>query len=467
MARRPMPDVIVVVPGITGSVLQKDGRDVWAVSGGAVVQGLRSLGGSIQDLALPPGAPPLADLGDGVTATRLISDVHLIPGLWKIDGYSRLLTAIERRFDVRLGENLFAFPYDWRRDNRAAAHRLARESHGWLTAWRERSGNHDARLVIVAHSMGGLVARYFLEPLDGWASTRMLLTFGTPYRGSLNALEFIANGMRKRLGPIRLADLSRLLRSFDSVYQLLPVYPCVDTGDDRMLRVTETTGIPNLDPARAAAARAFHEEIRQAVRAHEQDQAYLDRRYAINPIVGMFQPTALSARLRGGDLETLSSYPGEDQDGDGTVPRVSATPLELGRAGREVYVANRHACLQNSQSMLDHLTGLLSGLELNLDAYYGPLATRLALAMDDAYPTGDPILVRVWPEDAETVALSATVTDTHGEVVLRVPLTPTGDGWWQAELGPRPEGAYRVVVGGEGAVDPVSDVFAVVSGSGA
>jgi hypothetical protein len=42
-----------------------------------------------------------------------------------------------------------------------------------------------------------------------------------------------------------------------------------------------------------------------------------------------------------------------------------------------------------------------------------------------------------------------------------------GGGWWQAELGPRSEGAYRVVVGGEGAVDPVSDVFAVVSGSGA
>jgi hypothetical protein len=460
MARRPLPDVMVIVPGITGSVLQKDGRDVWAVSGGAAVQALRSLGRSLQDLALPPGAAPLDDLGDGVTAPRLVSDVHLIPGLWKIDGYSRLVAGVERRFDVRAGENLFAFPYDWRRDNRAAAHRLARDSHGWLRAWRQRSGNADARLIILAHSMGGLVARYFLEPLDGWRSTRMLITFGTPYRGSLNALEFVANGLRRRLGPIPLADLSRLLRSFDSVYQLLPLYPCVDAGGGRLLRVTETTGIPNLDPARAAAARAFHEEIREAVEAHQQDQAYLDRRYAVHPIVGMFQPTALSARLRGGRLETLSSYPGEDQDGDGTVPRVSATPLELGRAGREVYAANRHACLQNSRSMLDHVTGLLSGLDLDLDTYYGPLPTRLSLDVEDGYAAGEPVGVRVRPEDEGTRSLTATLTGANGEVFQRLPLTPADDGWWAGELGPCSEGTYRVVVDGEDA-EPVADVFAV------
>jgi hypothetical protein len=460
MARRPMPDVLVIVPGITGSVLQKDGRDVWAISGGAVVQALRSLGRSVQDLALPPGASALDDLGDGVTAPRLVADVHLIPGLWKIDGYSRLVAAVERRFDVRVGENLFAFPYDWRRDNRVAAHRLARQSAGWLRAWRQRSGNPDARLIILAHSMGGLVARYFLEPLGGWRSTRMLVTFGTPYRGSLNALEFVANGLRRRLGPVPLADLSRLLRSFDSVYQLLPVYPCVDAGGERLLRVTETTGIPNLDPARAAAARAFHEEIREAVEAHEQDQAYLDRRYAVHPIVGMFQPTALSARLGEGRLETLTSYPGEDQDGDGTVPRVSATPLELGRSGREVYAANRHACLQNSRSMLDHVTGLLSGLDLDLGTYYGPLPTRLSLDVEDGYAAGEPVGVRVRPEDEEARALVATLTDADGEVVQRLPLTPADDGWWAVELGPCAEGTYRVVVAGEDA-EPVADVFAV------
>jgi pimeloyl-ACP methyl ester carboxylesterase len=39
------------------------------------------------------------------------------------------------------------------------------------------------KLILVGHSMGGLVARYFLECLEGWRDTRRLVTFGTPYRG--------------------------------------------------------------------------------------------------------------------------------------------------------------------------------------------------------------------------------------------------------------------------------------------
>ena len=35
MSRTPVGDVIVLLPGIMGSVLQKDGKDVWALSGGA------------------------------------------------------------------------------------------------------------------------------------------------------------------------------------------------------------------------------------------------------------------------------------------------------------------------------------------------------------------------------------------------------------------------------------------------
>ena len=56
--------------------------------------------------------------------------------------------------------------------------------------------------------MGGLVSRYFLECLEGWKDTKALVTFGTPYRGSLNALDGLANGLKK--GPL---DLSSWLAS--------------------------------------------------------------------------------------------------------------------------------------------------------------------------------------------------------------------------------------------------------------
>jgi hypothetical protein len=459
MSLRPMRDVVILLPGITGSVLRKDGRDVWAVSAPAALGALATLGRSIQALALPPNGP--ADADDGVTAARLMPDVHLVPGLWRIDGYSRLVEAITRTFDVRSGQNLFEFAYDWRRDNRVAAHRLARASHRWLRTWRERSGNDRAKLILVAHSMGGLVARYFLEPLDGWTSTRMLVTFGTPYRGSLNALNFIANGMRKRLGPVTLLELTDLLRSFDSVYQLLPIYPCLDAGDGPLVRVSEATAIPGLNPSRAASALRFHHEIGEAVRAHEQEQAYLDGRYSIHPIVGTFQPTSQSAQLRGGRLTTLHTYAGEDQDGDGTVPRVSATPLELSGQRRETYVATRHASLQNGESTLVQLAGLLADIDLDLAAYYG-LNIRLSLDVDDAFATGEPVTIRAKAED-ETVALTAVVVNTiTGELADQARLRPTTEGWCSAEFQPLAEGTYRVTVAGEGAVDLVSDVFAVL-----
>lgn len=48
--KTPMKDMIVILPGITGSVLQKDGKDIWAVSGQAFLQALTTLGNSVQQL---------------------------------------------------------------------------------------------------------------------------------------------------------------------------------------------------------------------------------------------------------------------------------------------------------------------------------------------------------------------------------------------------------------------------------
>ena len=124
-SKQPMGDVIVLLPGILGSVLQRDGRDVFAMTPGAAWRALVSLGRSVNDLELHGDDPSVDDLGDGVTAPRLQSDLHLIPGLWSIDGYSHIRSSIFATFDVVDGQNWFDFPYDWRRDNRVAARHLA------------------------------------------------------------------------------------------------------------------------------------------------------------------------------------------------------------------------------------------------------------------------------------------------------------------------------------------------------
>jgi hypothetical protein len=59
-----MRDVVVILPGITGSVLQKDGKDLWAVSGGGSMASLQSpMEKSLQQLKLDGDDPELEDLG--------------------------------------------------------------------------------------------------------------------------------------------------------------------------------------------------------------------------------------------------------------------------------------------------------------------------------------------------------------------------------------------------------------------
>ena len=95
--KAPMKDMIIILPGILGSVLQKDGKDLWAVSGQSIWQILTRSGETIHNLKLAQDDAEAASLGDGIRATALIQDTHLIPGFWKIDGYTktaRLITCL-------------------------------------------------------------------------------------------------------------------------------------------------------------------------------------------------------------------------------------------------------------------------------------------------------------------------------------------------------------------------------------
>jgi hypothetical protein len=455
-----MPDIIVLLPGILGSVLRKDGRDVWAPSGDALLGGLLSGGNSIRALTLAEDDAQ-EDLEDGVTADRLMPDIHLLPTLWKIDGYTKIRQTIGTVFNVTEGQNYFEFPYDWRRDNRVAASKLQRNSHEWLKEWRERSGNHEAKLILIAHSMGGLVARYYLEILEGWRDTRALITFGTPYRGSFNALDALANGVRK--GPFGLLDFSEFARSLTSIYQLLPIYESYNQGDGRLVRIGETQGIPNVEAAKAAAALDFHHEIEAKVDEHLQRPDYKEG-YETFSVVGIRQPTFQSARGDRDGVVLLNTRRDEDPKGDGTVPRPSATPLELSDDPGNMYSATRHASLQNAQAVLEHLAGVITNLYLDLGAYRAPtsIRARLSLHIEDAYWPNEPVKLRVQP-DRGGLELNAAITEARtGREVSRQPLRPSvEEGWQEAEFAPLAGGAYRVAVSGNAAVEPAEDVFAV------
>jgi len=243
-----MSDVIVLIPGILGSVLVKDGRAIWGASGSSIGNNLITFGGALKELELPSGLGH-NDPNDGVTAPRILPKLFMVPTFWKADGYGRLADRLKERFAVTRATddhagNLVEFPYDWRLSNQLNAQRLSDRVGPVLDRWRQSTNNSEAKLIFICHSMGGLVARYFLEVLEGRELTRKLITIGTPYQGSVNALETLVNGLFLGLGRVGVS-FDKFVRSLPSIYQLLPTYDCLDVGDGKQ-RGLSKGDLPNV-----------------------------------------------------------------------------------------------------------------------------------------------------------------------------------------------------------------------------
>lgn len=463
--RLPLRDVIVVLPGIMGSTLTREGRgDVWGTSLSAIWGLASSFGRSVEDLALPSddGADD-EQADDGVRSTSLIRDLHGLPGLTLVDGYTRLCDRIRERFAVIPGENFIEFHYDWRRDNRRHARRLQQQSAEWLE--RARSTHKDARLVLIAHSMGGLIARYFTEKLGGWKDTRALLTFGTPFLGAAKVLSTVMDGARLNLfGPLSMAAPTATLRTFPSIHQLLPVYKSVEVADaterlplahksERRLNL-EACG---LDVDRVIEGRAFHRELYDAALINRKNADYGEADYTQLSVVGYHQPTVQAVRWRGGKLEVV-----EADAGDGSVPHDSAILKGYGPNVASTPITELHGSIQNADQaflVLEHL--LASTRTASPPEPFAGGASPVGFRCEDAYPAQEPFTLHARPGDAD-VALVATVTSAGGEA-RSLPFQPGADGWHAAAVPALPAGVYRVAVAGPG-TDTVHGVFVAMAG---
>lgn len=407
-----MNDVVVVVPGMLGTTLHKDGHDLWAPSADGVLRALWSFGRSLNDLALPDG---IGDdhPSDGVLPGRLMPDLHLVPGIWTYNlGYDRLLSQLRTTFhaiepdpaDPDRIPNLLTFPYDWRLSNRFNAGQLKNLVEPALERWQAQGGEcAEARLVFVCHSMGGLIVRWYVSMLGGAEVTRRLITFGTPHRGSIAALDQLVNGITKGWGRFQV-ELTPTLRSLPSAYQLLPEYACIERPDGTLAKTTDVD-LPELPSAMVADGMQFHDAMDQA--DHGAALLY--------PIVGCGQPTATTTRIRAGNAMPLGTFLGEDQGGDGTVPRLAAAPkaLELGDPAISP-VTEQHGTLQHNAHILDLLGRILDAPTRPRPLGHGYVhldAATIGIETSDSVAAGEAVSVSL---SGSGEPLLVTVTDEHG-----------------------------------------------------
>ncbi len=248
---------IIVIPGILGSRLVDDesGELVWGKFD--KVRFFRRTTADVSAIALPMReGVPLDQLRDSIrsdgTLAYLEVDVAGIP--LEIQAYDDILNSLgvggyrdpqhPRGTQVDYGDDhftCFQFDYDWRRSVAENAARLdvfiADRREYIRHEYHQRYGiaNADVKFDIVAHSMGGLVARYYLRygsrplPSDGspppldWAGARNLgrvVLVGTPNAGSALTVHDLVRG--HRLAPGLPTYPAAVLGTMPAIYELLP-----------------------------------------------------------------------------------------------------------------------------------------------------------------------------------------------------------------------------------------------------
>lgn len=223
LRHEPHPDLppTVVVPGILGSQLVRpDGSLAWLNLGNAL---------GVHDLGLPPRLP-LQESRDDLVPAGLLGVDAALPRLFGFTEYADLLELLDdagfRRGLQGAAAAYHVFTYDWRRDLVESARRLG----SVLDALAEESGRMDARFNVVGHSMGGLVARYYLRYGDAepggpvtWAGARRiahLVLVATPSGGSPPALEALLSGTRVGFSNTTLS--AAVVAHMPALYELLP-----------------------------------------------------------------------------------------------------------------------------------------------------------------------------------------------------------------------------------------------------
>ena len=228
---------VIIIPGLTGSDLinSKTGEVVW----------FRARRVKDDDIRLPI-SPLLARNRDNLVTKDVIRSVQFVKFLPEVEIYERLIDALEKRGGYReakwntatkndVADTFYVFPYDWRRDNVENARLLIRR----IETLKRRLGTPNLKFNIIAHSMGGLIARYAAmygnvdipagAPKPNWMGAKhfdKIFLLGTPNQGSVSSIDGLINGFSYIGGGLNLPFIQDISKfdtfTIPSMYQLLP-----------------------------------------------------------------------------------------------------------------------------------------------------------------------------------------------------------------------------------------------------
>lgn len=212
-------------------------------------------------------------------------------GVVGVDFYGRIISTLEDIAGYRSSvpgmpavhgeKRYYVFSYDWRQDNVATVRQLDK----FITKIRDDYGEPDLKVDIIAHSMGGLITRYFVRygtidvlndndfPTNRYGAQRIrrVVLLGTPNLGSIGSLRTLIRGFKVGLGVIP----PDVVATFPSAYQLLPhaITDWFVTMDGRPLKRDQFSAD---EFWRAFRFSVFSEEVKLNVRKQYDDDVEAD-----------------------------------------------------------------------------------------------------------------------------------------------------------------------------------------------
>lgn len=220
---------LIIIPGITGSQLRDKTTHELVWPGGLLslmFNDYHSLALSIdpQTLQGSPGQLEAFDLVDKVAGRHFYDTI--LATMVEHGGFTLTKpgTPVKDSFE----RHVYVLPYDWRLDNVESARRLSE----LIDQLRVDYGRSDLKVNIVAHSMGGIISRYFLQygtedvldrddvapTMAGASKINRVILLGTPSFGSTNALRDMIYGSKVGFDSVA----PETMMTMPSVYQLLP-----------------------------------------------------------------------------------------------------------------------------------------------------------------------------------------------------------------------------------------------------
>jgi pimeloyl-ACP methyl ester carboxylesterase len=151
------------------------------------------------------------------------------------------------------GVDFFEFPYDWRQDVRMSARKL-----GELIETLPR----EEPITLIGHSLGTLVSRYYIEKLGGKERVERAILMGGPHLGVIKILNNLLVAPQVIPFGIMGERLRQIIETFESCYQILPIYPVgVDQNGHSINFMEDESWVKPEQLSMLRAGRQFRQEL--------------------------------------------------------------------------------------------------------------------------------------------------------------------------------------------------------------